>query len=138
MLFENLISSKTIKKYVKEAYEAAEGLGVIIHDDERVIEDLDKLCYKLNGDIDNIRKYSEILLDSIAIKNAAILYDYLKRIKRFEIIEWYKDDAKFGINTYPLLLNDTVVFPKQWIIDAITSGKQNRFSELYLKDMEDI
>ena len=134
--FQYKITDKLASKYRDDAISAGSDYAVDLTNVGNLLDNLDSLCVKLNSEIEEILS-DEILLDSIAIKNAAIVYLYLKDNYPDKDIGWYRHDAYYGVNTYPVKFGSLAVFPKQWFKDAIVSGKPGYFKDLYKSNVVD-
>lgn len=127
MIFNQKISERTIRKYIDDAIAAALDMGIIINFNSGFIKQIDKLCVMLHDDINYISN-QEILLDSIAIKNTALVYEYLRQKYPSENIVWYRNDKYYGKNTYPINFRGLMIFPKEWIKESIVSGAYGAFT----------
>lgn len=130
------IDDKLAKQYRDDAISAGSDYGVDLADAKNLVDNLDTLCVKLHAELKAILA-DEILLDSIAIKNAAIVYLYLKMQHPKEVVEWYQHDVNYGDNTYPVRFGSFAIFPKQWFKDAITSGQPGQLKKLYSEGVAD-
>ncbi len=131
MIFKtNIISQRLIDQYKMDAISAAADTGVNISYAADFVQQIDKLCVMLHDDLEYIQS-QDILLDSIAIKNTALVYGYLKLTYPSETVVWYRNDQRFGKNTYPVLFGSIMIFPKIWIKNAIISGKKGDFIKAF-------
>lgn len=137
-IFKEKIPDEQIKLYYEEALSAAMDFKINLQQSslKKVVNKLDKLCVILAKNFDDDLE-DEILLGSIAVKNTAVLLHELVNHYKDKEIGWYKDDPRFGINTYPIKFDDLVIFPIEWFKEALLSGKRGYLISRYKIELED-
>lgn len=118
------ISVEIRDKYVNDAIDAAKDLGYELSFESDPTETIDAVALEMNSRLDEINRYPDpdLLLSSIAIKNAAVIVKYLQDVAEIEG-EWFKDDDRVGMNTYPFVVGDLTVFPMAWIMKRMLDGE---------------
>lgn len=126
MIESTLISDELTEKYAQDAIDAAWSLKFPLNDGGDFFKKFNRLLMFFHRDLQKISEdESGILLESIAIKNCALLIRHLNLHYPHHLYRWYKDDIQYGENTYPLLVDNNVLFPKALIETQIRTGKKN-------------
>ncbi len=128
----NNIPHELEQKYIRDAISAAADLGFELNVDKNCLVTIDAIALDLNSRLNSIyaSRDPELLLSSIAIKNAAVIVSFLR--KNDIDGDWFQDDETVGSNTYPYVLKDGyTIFPMAWVMKRILDGEKESIPEKF-------